>query len=50
MEFLLPMGRILNDSPNQEDLRNIFTGREIERGNKEYRAREKDTVDRKRNG
>ena len=31
MEFLLLMGRILNDSPNQEDLRNIFTGREIER-------------------
>ena len=42
MEFLLLMGRILNDSPNQEDLRNIFTGREIERGNKEYRARETD--------
>ena len=31
MEFLLLMGRILNDSPNQEDLRNIFTGRDIER-------------------
>jgi calcium-binding protein CML len=26
LEFLLLMGKILNDSPNQEDLRNIFTG------------------------
>ncbi len=25
LEFLLLMGKILNDSPNQEDLRNIFT-------------------------
>jgi hypothetical protein len=28
LKFLLLMGKILNDSPNQEDLRNIFTGQQ----------------------
>ena len=42
------MGRILNDSPNQEDLRNILTGRKG-KGEIKNIGRERQ-IDRKRNG